>query len=53
MIGSEDATTFRRQAEEAREHAAKAISSLDKEAWLRVAEDWFKLAVSADGRPRG
>jgi hypothetical protein len=49
---SEDAARFRKQAEEAREQAAKAISPLDKEAWLRVAEEWLKLALSADGRPR-
>jgi len=33
-----EAARFRKQAEEAREYAAKAISPLDKEAWLRVAE---------------
>jgi hypothetical protein len=27
---------------------AKAQSSLDKEAWLRLAEDWLKLAVSKE-----
>jgi hypothetical protein len=53
MFDHDDAARFRRQAEEAREQAAKAISPLDKEAWLQVAEDWFKLAVSADGAPRG
>jgi hypothetical protein len=47
---SNEAARFRKQAEEAREHAAKAISPLDKEAWLRVAEDWLKLASSADDR---
>ena len=53
MFDHDEAARFRRQAEEAREHAAKAISPLDKEAWLRVAEEWLKLAVSADGRSRG
>jgi hypothetical protein len=43
---------FRRQAEDCRQQAAKAVSPLDREAWLRVAEEWLKLAVSADGRPR-
>jgi hypothetical protein len=33
-----DAAKFRKQAEECREQAAKAVSPLDKEAWLRVAE---------------
>ena len=51
LVGmSDDAARFRKQAEEAREQAAKAISPLDKEAWLRVAEEWLKLATSADGR---
>jgi hypothetical protein len=49
-MSEHDAARFRKQAEEAREQAAKAISPLDKEAWLRVAEDWLKLASSADGR---
>jgi len=47
---SNEAARFRNQAEEAREYAAKAISPLDQEAWLRVAEDCLKLASSADGR---
>jgi hypothetical protein len=47
-----EAARFRKQAEEAREQAAKAISPLDKEAWLRIAEEWLKLAVSVEGRSR-
>jgi hypothetical protein len=47
---SNDADKFRKKAEEARRHAAKAYSAIDREAWLRVAEDWLKLASSADGR---
>jgi hypothetical protein len=45
-----DAERFRKQAEEAREHVARALSPLDKEAWLRVAEEWLKLAVNAEQR---
>jgi hypothetical protein len=30
----------------------RAISALDKEAWLRVAEEWLKLASSVDARRR-
>jgi hypothetical protein len=45
-----DSDRFRRQAAECREQAAKAVSPLDKEAWLRVAEEWLKLAVSGDNR---
>jgi hypothetical protein len=46
----DDADRFRKQAKEAQEQAAKSISPLDKEAWLRVAKDWLKLATSADNR---
>jgi hypothetical protein len=53
MSDHDDAAKFRKQAEEAREHAAQAFSPLDTEAWLRVSEDWLKLAVSADRRSRG
>jgi hypothetical protein len=49
---SDDAARFRKQAEEAREHAARVISPLDKEAWHRVAEEWLKLAESADRRQK-
>jgi hypothetical protein len=49
-MSNDDAARFRKQAEECREQAAKAVSTLDKEAWLRVAEEWLKLAVSVEGR---
>jgi hypothetical protein len=49
---SDDADRFREQAKEATEQAAKALSPLDKEAWLRVAQEWLKLAVSVEGRRR-
>ncbi len=35
------------------EEAARAISPLDEEAWLRVAEEWLKPVVSAEDRHRG
>jgi hypothetical protein len=47
---SDDAARFRQQASECREQAAKAVNPIDKEAWLRVAEDWLKLATSTDER---
>ena len=50
VVSDHEATRFRRQAEDCRQQAAKAVSPLDKEAWLRVAEEWLKLAVSVDGR---
>jgi hypothetical protein len=39
-------------ADEARKQAERSINRLDKERWLRIAEDWLKLAQSEDGRPR-
>jgi hypothetical protein len=45
---SDDAARFRQLASECREQAAKAVNPIDKEAWLRVAEDWLKLATSTD-----
>jgi hypothetical protein len=47
---SDDAVRFRKQADEAHQHAERAISPLDKEAWLRVAGEWIKLAQSAEAR---
>jgi hypothetical protein len=49
-MSEQDAIRFRKQANEAREQASKAISPLDKETWLRIAEEWLRLAASADGR---
>jgi hypothetical protein len=48
----DDAARFRKQVEEARDHATGAYSRPDKEAWLRVAEEWLKLAISAEERDR-
>jgi hypothetical protein len=47
---SDDAARFRTQAEEAREHAARVASPLDKEAWLRIAEEWLKFSESAENQ---
>jgi hypothetical protein len=38
--------------EKCQEEAAKAISSRDKENWLRLAEEWIKLAISAEKNVR-
>jgi hypothetical protein len=46
----DDARRFRKQAEECRQQAAKAISPLDKETSLRVAEEWTRLAQSTEER---
>jgi hypothetical protein len=50
MFKHHDAARFRTQAEEATEEAAKALSPLHKEAWLRVAAEWLKLAFSDESR---
>jgi hypothetical protein len=41
---------FRAQAEECRQQAERAISPLDKEAWLRLAGEWIKLAQASGNR---
>jgi hypothetical protein len=48
-----EAERFRDQSTEARLQAENAISPLDKEAWLRIAEEWLKLAVTIEGRQLG
>jgi hypothetical protein len=47
-MSSDDADRYRKQAEECRQQARKAVSPLDKEAWLRVAEEWLNLAQSTE-----
>ena len=50
FMTNDDADRFRKQADEARQQAEKAINPLDKEAWLRVAGEWIKLAQAAEDR---
>jgi hypothetical protein len=50
MPQPDEADRFRRQAEEARQQAEKAISPIDKDAWLKVAGEWLELAVSVVAR---
>jgi hypothetical protein len=45
-----DAERFRQEAEECRRFAERSASQLDKEAWLRLAGDWIKLAENAEQR---
>jgi len=45
-----DAERFREEAEECRMFAERSASQLDKEAWLRLAADWIKLAENAEQR---
>ncbi len=43
-----NADQFRKDAEEARQMAARSTKQEDKAFWLRLAEDWNKLAQEAD-----
>jgi hypothetical protein len=48
----DDAPRFRKQGDECREQAERAINPLDKEGWLRLAEEWLKMAAEAERRQR-
>ena len=52
-MAEKDAERFLKEAEECRKLAAAARIEDDKEAWLRLAGDWIKLAerVAQMGRP--
>ena len=43
-----DAVEFRKQAEDTRQMALQATNPADKEAWLRIADEWLRLAQEAD-----
>jgi hypothetical protein len=45
-----DVERFRSEAKECRQRAERATSPIDKEAWLRLAEDWIKLAEKTEKR---
>ena len=45
-----DVERFRSEAKECRRLAERATCPIDKEAWLRLAEDWTKLAEEAEKR---
>ena len=47
-----DEDRYRKQAEDCRQMAARVISPLDKEAWLKLAGDWLRLADGADLREK-
>jgi hypothetical protein len=49
MMTSETAANrYRREAEECRQNADKAMRPVDREAWLRLAAEWAELAKSAE-----
>jgi hypothetical protein len=49
---SEPADTYRKNADDCREQAAKAISPLDKESWLKLAQEWLAMAQSKEPKPK-
>ncbi|GAB9161528.1 hypothetical protein XI08_14635 [Bradyrhizobium sp. CCBAU 11361] len=51
VVSSSKADRFTSKAEECRHLAARAGSEVDKNAWLRLAEEWERLAEHAsEGR---
>jgi hypothetical protein len=43
-----DPTKLRKQADECHQRASEARNSVDREAWLRLAEDLIKLAAGVE-----
>ena len=48
LMTENDVERFRYEARECRQLAERATNSIDKQAWLRLAEDWIKLAEEAE-----
>lgn len=46
-----DSAKYRKLAEECRAQATMSVSVLDKEAWLRTAEECLKLAIAVEKHP--
>jgi hypothetical protein len=46
----DNAASCRKRAVEAREIVERMMSPPDKAAWLKVADEWLKLAESAEAR---
>jgi len=47
-VSAGDASKYREQAEYCRLQAKKAVQASDKAAWLKVSDDWLKLAEDAE-----
>ena len=45
-----DVDGFRKEAEECRQQAKKTVDPIDREAWLKLAADWMRLARDAGHR---
>jgi hypothetical protein len=48
-----NADEYRKQAEDARQMAARSLKEEDKAFWLRLAEDWLKLPKKPISHPSG
>jgi hypothetical protein len=49
-MSDQNVARFRAQADDCRQQAERAINLLDKEAWLRLAGEWIKLAQASEKR---
>jgi hypothetical protein len=47
-MSADNTARYRKQADEARQQAERAVSELHKEAWLKVAGEWIQLAQNAE-----
>ena len=45
-----DAERYRKQAEECRKLAERSANQFDHKSWLRLADDWIKLAEADEER---
>jgi len=43
---------YEKKAEECRQRAERSLNSFDEEAWLRLADDWAKMAQEIERRLR-
>jgi hypothetical protein len=48
----DDANRFRQQAEDCRQQEERARTTLDKETWLKLADEWSKLVAASEPTPR-
>jgi hypothetical protein len=46
------ANELRTNADECREQAARAINPLDRERWLKIAQDWLQMAQEEEAGPK-
>jgi hypothetical protein len=47
---STQSDNYRKNADDCRAQAEKAVSALDRERWLKLAEEWLRLAQAEDQR---